>query len=62
MVDHIEDNLIPKDIPTFAKSLFVKQILGGFALALSTTEAPKGNTTQPTTSNEGGKCKTNDEE
>jgi hypothetical protein len=62
MVDHIDDNSIPKDIPTFAKSIFVEQTLGGFVLAPRTTEAPKANATQPTTSNEGGKRKMNSQE
>jgi hypothetical protein len=61
-LSYIDDNLIPKDIPTFAKSLFAKQTLGGFALAPCTTEAPKANATQPTTSNEGDKRKTNGKE
>jgi hypothetical protein len=60
MVDHIDNNSVPKEVPTFAKSLFVMQTLGGFAIAPLTIVAPKSNpTAQPATSKEGGKCKTN---
>jgi hypothetical protein len=63
MVDHINDNSIPKEVPTFAKSVFVEQNLGGFMIAPSTIEAPKLNpTVQPATSKEGGKRKRNDDE
>jgi hypothetical protein len=57
MVDHIDDNSLPKEVPTFAKSLFVEQTLGGFTLATCTSEASKGNGNQPAASNEGGKRK-----
>jgi hypothetical protein len=63
MVDHINNNSVPKEVPTFAKSLFVKQTLGGFAIAPPTIVAPKLNpTAQPATSKEGGKRKTNSKE
>ncbi len=63
MVDHIENNSIPKEIPTFAKSLFVEQNLGGFVITPSTIEAPKSDpTVQPATLKEGGKRKTNSNE
>jgi hypothetical protein len=63
MVDHINNNSVPKEVPTFAKSLFVKQTLGGFAIAPPTIVAPKSNpTAQPATSKEGGKRKTNGKE
>jgi hypothetical protein len=35
MVDHIDKNSVPKEVPTFAKSLFVEQTSGGFAIAPS---------------------------
>jgi hypothetical protein len=63
MVDHINNNSIPKEVPTFVKSLFVGQNLGGFVIAPSTIKAPKLNpTVQPATSKEGGKRKTNGNE
>jgi hypothetical protein len=63
MVDHINDNSVPKEVPTFVKSLFVEQNLGGFAIAPPTIVAPKSNpTAQPATLKEGGKHKTNGEE
>jgi hypothetical protein len=63
MVNHIDDNSVPKEVPTFAKSLFVEQTLGGFAIALPTIVAPKLNpTVQPATLKEGGKYKMNGKE
>jgi hypothetical protein len=63
MVDHIDNNSVPKEVPTFAKSLFVEQTLGGFAIAPPTILAPKSNpTAQPATLKEGGKRKTNGKE
>jgi hypothetical protein len=63
MVDHIDDNSVPKEVPTFAKSLFVEQTLGGFAIAPPIIKAPKSNpTAQLATSKEGGKRKTNSKE
>jgi hypothetical protein len=63
MVDHINKNSVPKEVPTFAKSLFVEQTSGGFATALPAIVAPRSNpTVQPTTSKEGGKRKTNGDE
>jgi hypothetical protein len=64
MVDHIDDNSVPKEVPTFAKSLFVEQTSGRFAIAPpAIAPAPKSNpTVQPTTSKEGGKRKTNGDE
>ncbi len=43
MVDHIDDNSLPKEVSTFAKSLFVEQTSGGLTLATCTSKAPKGN-------------------
>jgi hypothetical protein len=63
MVNHINDNSIPREVPTFVKSLFVKRNSGGFVIAPRTIEAPKSNpTVQPATSKEGGKGKTNGNE
>jgi hypothetical protein len=63
MVNHINNNSVPKEVPTFAKNLFVEQNLGGFAIAPPTIIAPKSNpTAQPATSKEVGKCKTNGKE
>ncbi len=63
MVDHIDNNSVPKEVPTFAKSLSVEQTSGGFAIAPPTIVAPKSNpTAQPATLKEGGKRKTNGEE
>ncbi len=55
MVDHIDDNSLPKEMPTFAKSLFVEQTLGGLSLATRTSKGSKADVTQPTASNERGK-------
>ena len=42
MIEHVENNSIPKDIPTFAKSLFVKQTAGGAnTLATAKSNATK---------------------
>jgi hypothetical protein len=40
MIKHVEDNLVLKEIPNFAKSLFVKQTAGGIiTLAETNTNA-----------------------
>jgi hypothetical protein len=62
MVDHIDDNSLSKEAPTFAKSLFVEQTSGGFMLATRTSKTSKGNANQPAASNEGGKRKSSGEE
>jgi hypothetical protein len=63
MVDDIDKNSVPKEVPTFAKSLFVEQASGGFAIAPPAIVAPRSNlTVQPTTLKEGGKRKTNGDE
>ncbi len=38
MVEHIDDNLVPKEIPAFAKGLFVKQTVGCIALTIPDTK------------------------
>ncbi len=38
MIKHVEDNSIPKDIPAFAKNLFIKQTAGG-AITLATAKS-----------------------
>ncbi len=42
MIEHVENNSIPKDIPAFAKSLFVKQTAG----RANTLAAAKSNATK----------------
>ena len=62
MQEHVEDNSIPKDVPAFAKSFFVKATEGGFVPAPPTVNATTNPATnQPTESNGGGKCKGNGE-
>ncbi len=40
MIKHVEDNSVPKEIPNFAKSLFVKQTAGGIiTLTATNTDA-----------------------
>ncbi len=42
MIEHIEDNLVPKETPNFAKSLFVEQTAGGIiTLGETNTNANK---------------------
>ncbi len=41
MAKHIENNLVPKDIPAFAKSLFFKQVAGCITLAKSDNDTQK---------------------
>ena len=62
MVDHIDDNSLPKEVPSFAKNLFVEQTSGGFALAHCRIEHSKTEATQPTAPNESGKRKPSTEE
>jgi hypothetical protein len=38
MVEHINNNLVPKEIPAFAKGLFVKQTVGSIARAIPDTK------------------------
>jgi hypothetical protein len=47
MQEHIDDSSIPKDVPAFAKSFFVKATGGGFTLALKTDNTKKGAATLP---------------
>jgi hypothetical protein len=54
MQEHIEDNLIPKDIAAFAKSFFTESTGGGFIHATKNDDSKKPNATQPTILNEGG--------
>jgi hypothetical protein len=53
MQEHIEDNLIPKDIPAFAKSFFTESSGGGFIHATKSDNSKKPNASQPTVSNKG---------
>ncbi len=41
MTEHIDDNTVPKEIPSFAHSLFVEQAGGGFTTALTATNPTK---------------------
>ena len=46
MIEHVEDSSIPKEIPTFAKSLFIEQATGKVTtLAAATTTVTKNNDT-----------------
>ncbi len=62
MQEHVKDNSIPKDVPAFAKSFFIKATGGGFAPAPMANKAKKPSTTQPTDGSDGGKRKPNEEE
>jgi hypothetical protein len=62
MQEHVDDNSIPKDVPAFAKSFFIKAPGGGFAPKPKTDNAKKPGTTQPADGNGGGKCKANGKE
>jgi hypothetical protein len=59
MQEHIEDSLIPKNIPTSAKSFFNESTGGGFIHAMKSKDSKKPNATQPTVSNKGGGGKCN---
>jgi hypothetical protein len=61
MEEHINDNSIPKDFPTFAKSFFIETTGGGFTHAPKSNDTKKSNATQLTTANKsrGGKRKSN---
>jgi hypothetical protein len=61
MIKHVEDNLLPKDIPAFAKSLFVKQTTGGIITLVATNTNAK-NQEGATVSGEGNKCKSDGDE
>jgi hypothetical protein len=41
MIEHVKDNLLPKDIPAFAKSLFVKKTAGGIITLAATNTGAK---------------------
>ncbi len=56
MIKHVEDNLPPKDIPTFAESLFVEQTTGGIITLVATNTDAK-NQEGATVSGEGNKRK-----
>ncbi len=56
MIEHVEDNLLPKDIPAFAKSLFIKQTAGGI-ITLAATNTDTKNQEGSTVSGEGNKRK-----
>jgi hypothetical protein len=63
MIEHVEDNLIPNDIPAFAKSLFVKQTAGGaITLATAKSEATKNQEVVAASGESGNKQKYNGHE
>ncbi len=71
MIKHVKDNLVPKEIPNFATSLFVEQTAGGIiTLAATNTNAKnqKGATVSgaivsgTAVSGESNKCKSNGDE
>ncbi len=41
MIKHVKDNLVPKEIPNFAKSLFVKQTAQGIITLMATNTNAK---------------------
>ncbi len=62
MLEHVEDNSIPKDVPAFAKSFFVEATGGGFVPAPPAANATtKPTTNQPAENNGRGKRKGNGE-
>jgi hypothetical protein len=63
MQEHVDDNSIPKDLPAFARSIFVDALGGGFVHA-PTVDEPKipATTTQPAEANPNGKGKPNGKE
>jgi hypothetical protein len=59
MLEHIDENSVPKLIPAFAKSIFVEAPTEGFARKSRTNETTKRNSSQiSTTANEGARRKT----
>ena len=63
MQEHVNNNSIPKDVPSFARSFFADAAWGGLARA-PMVDKPKipETTTQPTEANPNGKHKPNGEE
>jgi hypothetical protein len=63
MQEHVDDNSIPKDVPAFARSIFVDASGGGYVHA-PTVDEPKipATTTQPAEANPNDKRKPNGEE
>jgi hypothetical protein len=58
MLEHIDENSIPQNIPVFAKSLFVEAPKAGFTHESCTTETIKRSANQiSTAANEGGRHK-----
>ncbi len=55
MINHIDDNLVPKEIHPFAKNLFVKQSSGKSTPVHTNHNADQE--PQPTASTDGGKRK-----
>jgi hypothetical protein len=64
MQEHINNNLIPKDVPTFTKRFFTESTGCGFILVAKNDESKKMNATQPTalSVSGNGKCKSNSKE
>jgi hypothetical protein len=63
MQEHVNDNSIPKDVPAFARSIFIDATGGGFVHA-PTVDEPKipATTTEPAKANPNGKRKPNGKE
>jgi hypothetical protein len=61
MIKHVKDNSLPKDIPAFAKSLFVKQTAGGI-ITIAATNTDTKNQEGTAISGEGNKCKSDGNE
>jgi hypothetical protein len=61
MIEHIEDNLLPKDIPAFARSLIVEQTIGGIITIVATNTNTK-NQEGAAISGEGNKRKSDGNE
>jgi hypothetical protein len=61
IIKQVEDDLLPKDIPAFVKSLFVKQTAGGI-ITLTTTNTNAKNQEGAAVSGEGNKHKSDGNE
>jgi hypothetical protein len=55
MIEHADNNLVPKEIPPFAKSFFVEQ--GSRTITIAPSADLTSSTTQPTVTSKGKKCK-----
>ncbi len=60
--EHVDDNSIPKDVPAFTRSFFVKALRGGSTLEPKGNNAKKQSASQPANGTGGGKRKPNGKE